>query len=553
MAGWNIPLFQIISTLIGSGFTIFLLNSLASDFNQPLINLNVIAEDIPKGRDQSNYYNSTSTNHNNTDNKNQNEGAQNKTVTEFDTIATNNGRSSATRLILQLAYPNGNITNFHTSFQTENVTIKQQSSSLLTAEASRLSKDAIIAIRTVVECKTNADTNANKYNNTDSMYFQFNKSSYTKCPPVNHIVTASYDQGSNFHTDIDTESININRLYAFHYRDQILTTLLTLAIISFVIALSYRRISHFRKRLARPKFVFEIVKEIIIIRDTLNTNQRSKRIFPIDIWYSKSDQEKIRTFNDYEDYYYLDDFYSKMKERDEIMSKKTKSKNKETQRLNSPSDSSKSKDNNGHDIGFQSPRINIEDINRECLFLANNIITNLNWKNYQDLEDKKYYTPIAIIVTIFSALSISAAFEFYRITLFYSNLDTPLFDYQLIYVILSVIIRSIIFFTLSREIINFKTLFAYEVGKKNNFLSFFILDKKAQIKLLIFSFIIGGTPVLSILTDFHLLSEGIQLLTINLSGEYLLFATSIMLDVIFFLILVIVIPRFIMKEKTIKA
>jgi hypothetical protein len=551
VAGWNISLFQIISTLIGSGFTIFLLNSITSDFNQPQVNLNVITEDIGKSMDQTILYNTSFTSDSSTGSKEQPGVTQNKTLTEFDTIATNNGRSSATRLILQLAYPNGNITKFYTSFQSENVTIKQQSPSLLIAEASRLSKDAIIAIRTIVECNLNTDTFGSK-DNTDSIYFQLNESYYNKCPPVNHIVTASYDQGSDFHTNIDTESINIDRLYAFHYRDQVLATVLTLAIISFVIALSYKRINHFRKRLARPKFVFEIVKEIITIRDTLNINLGSKRIFPIDTWYSKGDQEKLRTFNDYEDYYYLDDFYSKLKERDEIMSKKSQLRNKVAQTLNTPSDNSKNKENIDDNIDFDSPRKYIEDINRECLFLANNIITNLNWKNYQDLEDKKYYTPIAIIVTILTAFSISTAFEFYRVTLFHSNLDIPLFDYRLMYISLSVMVRSIIFFILSREIINFKTLFAYEVGKKNNILSFFILDKKAQLKLLIFSFIIGGTPVLPILTGFHLISEEIHLFTIDLSGGYLLFATSIVLDVILFLVLVIAIPRFIMKEKTIK-
>lgn len=53
-----------------------------------------------------------------------------------------------------------------------------------------------------------------------------------------------------------------------------------------------------------------------------NENIKSKRIFPIDLWFSKDTEEKLKTFNDYSDYYYLDDFYSKVKERADLLSKK---------------------------------------------------------------------------------------------------------------------------------------------------------------------------------------------------------------------------------------
>ena len=54
-------------------------------------------------------------------------------------------------------------------------------------------------------------------------------------------------------------------------------------------------------------------------------NISSKRIFPIDIWFSKDTDEKWKIFNDYDDYYYLDDFYSKLKERADLMSRKNQS------------------------------------------------------------------------------------------------------------------------------------------------------------------------------------------------------------------------------------
>ena len=64
----------------------------------------------------------------------------------------------------------------------------------------------------------------------------------------------------------------MDKFYSFHFRDQILTITMTFAIISFIIALIYKRLKRFKKRISRPKFVFEIVKEIITIRDLFNEN-----------------------------------------------------------------------------------------------------------------------------------------------------------------------------------------------------------------------------------------------------------------------------------------
>ena len=143
-----------------------------------------------------------------------------------------------------------------------------------------------------------------------------------KCPPINYFITDSYDQGSSFATNLDSTFIDIDKFNSFHSREQILTIVLTIAIISFIISLLYKRIKRFKKRLYGPKFVFEIAKDIISIRDLLNENINSKRIFPTDIWFSKDEEEKWRIFNDYDDYYYLDDFYSKLKERATFMSRK---------------------------------------------------------------------------------------------------------------------------------------------------------------------------------------------------------------------------------------
>ena len=53
----------------------------------------------------------------------------------------------------------------------------------------------------------------------------------------------------------------------------------------------------------------------------IQNNVNSKRIFSIELWFSKDTEEKLKIFNDYSDYYHMDDFYLNLRERDEFMSK----------------------------------------------------------------------------------------------------------------------------------------------------------------------------------------------------------------------------------------
>jgi hypothetical protein len=180
------------------------------------------------------------------------------------------------------------------------------------------------------------------------------------------------------------------------------------------------------------------------------------------------------------------------------------------------------------------------------------VIKKINWKSYQDLEDRKYYKPIAATVTIICAFLIFSVFEFYRLTFFHANLDLPILYYSIMYIIFSTLVRAFIFFMVAREIISFQELFAYEVGTVNNVLSFFVMDKSSQIRLLLFSFIIGGMPVIGLLTDFHLISNEVSLFSTGSSLGYLLFLAKVLIDVLLFLVLVLVIPKFIMRSNVVK-
>ena len=156
----------------------------------------------------------------------------------------NNGRSPATDLILRLYYPNGNISSFQTGLQSENVTIKKQSSDLLIAEIGRLSKDSLVAITSEVWCGSNFGKSSGNESRLTREVSLGNLTNLT-CPPVNYFVTASFDQGSIFKTNIDSEFVNIDKFYSFHLRDQMLAIALTVSVMDFAAALFYRILNRF--------------------------------------------------------------------------------------------------------------------------------------------------------------------------------------------------------------------------------------------------------------------------------------------------------------------
>lgn len=548
MATWSLSIFQIISTLIGSGFTIFLLNSIAADFNQPIIDIDVTSEELNrylKSQQMNDYTLPKSSPINQTLTNNSHFNYEEK----FDTLVINNGRSPATNLVLQLSYPQGKILDYYTSFQSENISFQLTSPHLLIAKIDRMPKDAIMDIHTIVKC----DLNANDINHTsfvnDNDRLSTEQPRTIPCPPkINHIVTASYDQGSIFHTDGNYQPIILDKSYSLHSKNQLMIIIVTIVVVSFLMVFLYKRIHRFRIRLSRPKYVFNVVKEVIAIRDILQFDINSKKIFPLDLWIAKSKDEKLRVFSNYDDYRYLDDFYTRLKERDEFMLKSFT--NELLVNNVSEKDTTKSKDeklsinstDNNQSINIP---IDIKQMNRVCLDKANKVIEKIDWKRYQEINDKKYYTPIALAMTIAAAILISFIFEFYRVAAFQmlSIIPSPL------YLILSVIVRGILFYILATEIINFKILFSYEVGMNNNILSFLIIDTKAKMKLLILSLLIGGIPFLWFLSDFHPFAEEIYLFSTNPLSGYKLYATAAMIDVALFLLLVMIVPKYLIKEK----
>jgi uncharacterized protein (UPF0305 family) len=168
-------------------------------------------------------------------------------------------------------------------------------------------------------------------------------------------------------------------------RNQVIILATTFAIASFVIALSLKRIRNFKRRLGLSIFVFSILKEIVSIRDKLQDNILSQKIFPFGSWLSKDEEDKRHVIDDYSDYKYIDNFYKKLRERDNDLSTKSIS-NEE-----------------------------LKSHNEKCLDLATNTIENIDWTHYQDVEDRKYYLPLTILITIPCSILIFFALEAYNV------------------------------------------------------------------------------------------------------------------------------------------
>lgn len=104
LAALNFSLFQIISTFIGSGFTIFLLNSITADINQPIVNIDIITGNVTQYLESHPLIDSVgrndSLNNSMATNTQINKIGLNN-ITKFDTIIVNDGATSATNLVIQ--------------------------------------------------------------------------------------------------------------------------------------------------------------------------------------------------------------------------------------------------------------------------------------------------------------------------------------------------------------------------------------------------------------------------------------------------------------------
>lgn len=367
-------------------------------------------------------------------------------------------------------------------------------------ELKRLSSGSAVAIDTTGKCNNNYTSPA------------LVSATVQNCAP-NYVVTASYDQGSAFKSNIHSPVLTASTFINAHIKNQVIILATTFAIASFTIVLSLKRIRRFKQRLELSIFVFKILKEIVSIRNQLQESALSQKIFHLEPWLSKDQDDKRHVFDDYADYKHIDNFYKKLKERDNDLSTK----------------------NIDHE--------ELKRYNNECLILATDTIERINWTDYQDVEDRKYYYPLTIMMTVPCALIVFFAFEAYKVPFVLFLLGLPNQYHVAVYYIFTVFARTIVSFVLAREIINFQISFSYEIGVDNNFLSYYTLSRKEQIRLLVLSFVIVGVPVLSVLHGFQFTIREFDFPILDD------IVVGVLVDILRFSILVFLVPQFTMKRQ----
>lgn len=466
MVEFKSSLFPIITSAIGSGLLLFVLNNIVADINQPHIYLQV----------------NSFSGHNNSQEQ-----------TKFQTIAINDGRSAATNIRLTLLYPSANIINYTIPFHNENITsVNLERPTSLVAEMNRLSKDATVIINTTVLKKdvVTAGDSPNKY----------------------YSVSATFDQGTNTISNLGSTTIKIEDANVIPFNLRLIILATVLALICFLMGLIYKRIRHFKMQINQPKFVFDILNEMIIVRDTLKKNTLSTDMFHFSKWNSIGDESKRQIFSNHRDYNLINEFYTELKQRDSDFSQK--------------------------DIIDQTLRKNNED----CLSLADHTLGSVCWPKYHIVSHKKFHIIISIAAIISSALLIFFIFEVFRVMFFLpiQGLSEP---YRIIYNISTSIARSIVAFLLAREIINFQSSSTYDfAGAAKDTISHISLlsNRHGLEKLFAFSLLIMGTPLFLLSGQLHYVGRS--------DIAYQFFIIILLIDVARMFILSFVVPKYTMKR-----
>jgi hypothetical protein len=466
MDNFRPSLLPIITSVIGSGLLLFVLNNIAANINLPHIYLQV---------------NSFSSGHNDQQ-------------TKFRTIVINDGRSTATDVRLTLLYPSANIINFTIPFHNENITsLKYEKPSALVIQLKRLSMSASIIINT---------TTMNKHNDITAGASSVNN---------RFIVSATSDQGTNTISDSSSPTVRIEDAGIIPFNLRLLIFATVLAIICFLIGLLYRRIKNYKFQINRSKFIFDIVKQMISVRDTIKKNILATDIFSYSGWNSIDNESKRQIFSDHRDYNLISKFYTKLMQRDSDFSQE------------------------------ETSDLALKNLNQECLSIVDYALKNINWKKYHTISHNRLHIILSIVATLFSALAIFFIFEVLRLLSFlpYQSLVEP---YYGIYYALPLVTRGIVAFFLAREIIIFQSSSVYDISSNNDTISYIYLSSTNHglIKLLAFSFLIMGVPLFLL---------GTQLQYTGRSDiAYQFFITILVIDVIRMSILSFIIPRYAFKS-----
>jgi hypothetical protein len=455
-------LLPIITSVIGSGLLLFVLNNTAADVNLPHIYLQVNSSSI----------------------------YDNKQI-KFQTVAINDGRSTATHVRLTLSYPSSNITNSTIPFSNENITsIKYENPSTLVVELQRLSIEASIIINTTT-IKKNTVTTGALVNNL-------------------YVVSAASDQGTNTISDSSLPTIRIEDAGIIPFKLRLIVVASILATICFLIVLSHKRIKNYKSQINRSQFVFGIIKQMISVREVFKNNIHATDIFSLSIWDSMDNEGKRQIFIDHRDYNLISKFYSKLRQRDSDFSKEI-----------------------NEDI--------LKNLNQDCLNLVDYTLKNIIWKKYRVTSHKRLHFIININATLISALVIYFIFEVLRI-IFFLQFHSMFGLFNNMYYIFTLVSRGLVSFFVSREIIIYQSSYTYDISANNDTIYYTSLSstRHGLIKLFAFSFLIMGVPLFLTGSQLHFFDRS--------DTTFQFFIVILLIDLIRMLILSFIIPKYIFKN-----
>ena len=328
-----------------------------------------------------------------------------------------------------------------------------------------------------------------------------------------YIVSASYDQGSK--TISNARSTADNPTYV-PSRIQTLVFVLALSTVFFIIALYFKKIKNFIKKLGQSTYVLSIIREMASIQNEIKNDIISKRIFTAEIWESKDDKTRRQIFGNYEDYNKIDEFYIELKNRDSFLSQK----------------------NISNDL--------IKKYNKSCLWLAIHVLRNIDWTRYLDIGHKRTRVVLTILAVILASFLIYTVTEIFRLYFFFHIPGINEQYSSIINDILSALIRSIVTFFVAMEIINFYWSYDYKVDpKKNDVVINIVLPKYGLTKLFIFTILIMGVSISYIIRGFIDIEP-----SSNFTYQYFTFLLTS--DIARMLILIFIVPRFLIKRYIIK-
>jgi hypothetical protein len=216
-------------------------------------------------------------------------------TSQYRIIIINKGLTAATDARLTLFF-NGNLTK-HNILAFENISKEpvntSKSLSSIVINVKRFSPNAIVLV------------NANvTFENQQPIYYI----------SVAHAQTTVSSTNMSKEQQISTFAVPISNNIGLK-----ISLLIIASILSFI---SFITIAILRKKKARPDLISNIIRDIIVIRNELQNDENSKRIFLFKTWASNDEVTKRCIIHNYQDYQLIDEFYCTISERDLILSQK---------------------------------------------------------------------------------------------------------------------------------------------------------------------------------------------------------------------------------------